>query len=90
MQTMTAFLGLGVLAGLIMLLLRSPAEALGVAQLASVIDLILAIWLQVALGSVLRHALDIPLMAGVIIVLSYTVIAFNLIARVVSPAMMGA
>jgi hypothetical protein len=29
-------------------------------------------------------------MAGVIIVLSYTVIAFNLIARVVSPAMMGA
>jgi len=90
MQTMTAFLGLGVLAGLIMLLLRSPAEAMGVAQLASVIDLILAIWLQVALGSVLRHALDIPLMAGVIIVLSYTVIAFNLIARVVSPAMMGA
>jgi hypothetical protein len=89
LQTMTAFLGLGVLAGLVMLLLRSPAEALGVAQLATFIDLILAIWLHVALGSVLRHALDIPLLAGVIIMLSYTVIAFNLIARVFPPVMMG-
>lgn len=89
MQTMAAFLGLGVLAGLVMLVLRTPAEALGVEQLATVVELILAIWLQVALGSVLRHALDIPLLAGVIIMLSYTVIAFNLIARVIPPVMMG-
>jgi hypothetical protein len=89
LQTMTAFLGLGALAGLVMLVVRSPAEALGVVQLAMFVDLILAIWLHVALGNVLRHALDIPLLAGVIIMLSYTVIAFNLIARVFPPVVMG-
>ncbi|MCB1789622.1 MAG: hypothetical protein KDJ27_04960 [Gammaproteobacteria bacterium] len=82
LQTATAFVGLGALAGLLMLIVRTPAEALGVVDVAMIIDLIVAIWLHVALGGVLRHALDIPLIAGVIIVLSYTVMAFNLIARV--------
>ena len=40
---------------------------------------------DVALGNVLRHALGIPLMPGVIIVLSYTVLALNLIARIFPP-----
>jgi hypothetical protein len=31
---------------------------------------------------VLRHALAIPLLAGVIIMLSYTVLAFNVIVRI--------
>jgi len=84
-QTATAFFGLGVLAGLIMLLIRSPAESLGITGFAMLIDLALAVWLHVALGNVLRHALGIPLMAGVIIMLSYTVLAFNLIARVFPP-----
>jgi len=89
LQTVTAFLGLGALAGLIILLVRSVAEALGVVELAGLADLVLAIWLHVALGNVLRHALDIPLLAGVIIMLSYTVIAFNLIARVFPPVMLN-
>lgn len=82
LQTATAFFGLGVLAGLVILLVRTPAEALGVAGLAMLIDLVLAVWLHIALGNVLRHALDVPLLAGVLIVLSYTVLAFNLIVRV--------
>lgn len=86
-QTASAFLGLGVLAGLIMFFVRAPAEALGVMELAMLADLVLAIWLHVALGSVLRHALEIPLLAGVVIMLSYTVLAFNLIARVFPPVM---
>jgi hypothetical protein len=77
-----AFLGLGVLAGIVMLVVKTFANALGILQFAMLIDLVLAIWLHVALGSVLRHALGIPLLAGVIIMLSYTVLAFNLIARV--------
>ncbi|MGB5199627.1 MAG: hypothetical protein WBN68_17110 [Sedimenticolaceae bacterium] len=81
-QSASAFLGLGVLAGLVMLLIRGPAEALGVTDIARLIDLLLAIWLHVALGSVLRHALAIPLLAGVIIMLSYTVLAFNVIVRI--------
>ena len=71
--------------GLIMLFVRSPAESFGVTGFAMLVDLVLAIWLHVALGNVLRHALGIPLMAGVIIMLSYTVLAFNLIARVFPP-----
>jgi hypothetical protein len=80
-QTTTAFVGLGVLAGLIMMGVRLPAEALGIKDVAVLIDLVLAVWLHVALGNVLRHALEVPLLAGVLIVLSYTMIAFNLIAR---------
>jgi hypothetical protein len=85
-QTAGAFFGLGALAGLVMLVLRAPAEALGVMDIAMLADLVLAIWLHVALGSVLRHALEIPLLAGVVIMLSYTIIAFNVIARVFPPA----
>lgn len=82
LQTASAFLGLGVLVGVVMLIVKAVAGALGVQEFAMLVDLVLAIWLQVALGSVLRHALEIPLLAGVIVMLSYTVIAFNLIARI--------
>jgi hypothetical protein len=86
-QTACAFFGLGVLAGLIMLFVRSPAEALGISGFAMLLDLILAIWLHIALGNVLRHALGVPLLAGVMITLSYTVLAFNLIARIFPPVL---
>ena len=86
-QTASAFLGLGVLAGLVMLVVRGPADALGILELAMVIDLVVAVWLHVALGNVLRHALEIPLLAGVLIVLAYTVFAFNLIAQVFPPVL---
>jgi hypothetical protein len=86
-QTASAFFGLGVLAGLIMLFIKSPAEAMGVGRLAMLVDLFLAIWLHIALGNVLRHALGIPLLAGVMIMLSYTVLAFNLIARIFPPVL---
>ncbi len=82
LQTTNAFLGLGVLAGSIMLLVKPSAEALGVSDVAMLVDLVLVVWLHVALGNVLRHALEIPMLAGVLIVLSYTVMAFSLIARV--------
>ena len=71
-----------VVAGLLMILVWAPADLLGVRDLAMLFDLVLAVWLHIALGNVLRHALEVPLLAGVMIVLSYTVLAFNLIARV--------
>lgn len=86
LQTVSAFLGLGILAGVIMLSVQALAGVLGILKFAMLFDLVVAIWLHVALGGVLRHALEIPLLAGVIIVLSYTVLAFNLIARVFPPA----
>lgn len=84
-QTASAFFGLGALAGMVMLLVRVPAGALGIMELAMLADLVVAVWLHVALGGVLRHALDMPLLAGVAIVLSYTIMAFNIIARVFPP-----
>ncbi|MCB1803027.1 MAG: hypothetical protein KDI82_15155 [Gammaproteobacteria bacterium] len=85
LQTATAFQGLGALAGLSMLLLRPPLAALGLVDVAVLIDLLLMVWLQVALGGVIRHALDLPLAAGVMIVLVYTVVAFSLVTRVFPP-----
>lgn len=85
LQTATAFVGLGVLAGIVMLLVGTPAEAFGARDIAMLVDLVLAIWLHVALGNVLKHALDIPLLAGVLIVLSYTVLAFGVITRMFPP-----
>lgn len=85
MQTVSAFLGLGVLAGLIMLVVRPFAELMGAAQFATLVDLVLAIWLHVALGSVLRHALGVPLLAGVLIVFAYTLMALSIITRIFPP-----
>ena len=81
-QTTTAFLGVGLLAGVAMLVIGALSDSLNVPELAVFADLVLAIWLHIALGHVLRHALDIPLMAGVVIVLAYTMMAFNLIIQV--------
>jgi hypothetical protein len=79
LQTTTAFLGIGLGAGVAMLLLGALAQALGAKEITVLADLLLAVWLHVVLGHVLRHALDIPLLAGVIIVFAYTMIAFNLV-----------
>jgi hypothetical protein len=46
------------------------------------VDLIVAVWLHVALGHVLRHALEVPLLAGVLIVLAYTMTAFSVVTRI--------
>ncbi len=82
LQTTTAFLGLGVLGGGAMLIARALATTLGVMDVAMLVEVVLAIWLHVALGSVLRHALDAPLVLGVIIVFCYTVLVFNLISGI--------
>jgi hypothetical protein len=85
LQTASAFLGLGALAGLVMLAVRPFAELMGATEFSTLADLILAIWLHVALGSVLRHALGVPLLAGVVIVLAYTLTAFSIITRTFPP-----
>lgn len=81
-QTATAFFGLGLLAGLLMFVVRVLADALGILDIAVLADVVLAVWLHVSLGHVLRNALEIPLMAGVIIVLAYTMMAFNVIVQI--------
>ncbi len=81
-QTASAFFGLAVLAGLVALVVAAAGRAFGALELATLINLVIAVWLHLALGSVLRHALDIPLAVGVLLMLGYTVLALNLIVRV--------
>jgi len=88
-QTATAFFGLGALAGVLMLLFRSVADMVGARELAMLSELIIAVWVHVALGHVLRHALDVPLLAGVVIVLAYSLMAFNIIAQFFPPNIPG-
>ena len=82
LQTATAFIGLGTVAGLVMMVVRGLTEPLGVTDVAVLVDLVVAVWLHVALGGVLRHALDVPLLVGVMIVLGYTVMAFSLVVSI--------
>jgi hypothetical protein len=81
-QTATAFIGLGLLAGIGRLVVVGVAGMFGGAGLTVFADVVLAIWLHFALGHVLRHALEIPLMAGIVVVFSYTILAFNVIVQV--------
>ena len=85
LQTTSAFLGLGVLAGILMTLVQIPVEAVGTPGSVALLNLVLIIWLHLALGGVLRHALEVPLALGVVIVLAYTVMSFTLIARIYPP-----
>jgi hypothetical protein len=85
LQTASAFLGLGVLAGLVMLAVHPLVELMGVGGFAMPADVLLAIWLHIALGNVLRHALGVSLPTGVLVVLTYTVLAVGIITRIFPP-----
>ena len=85
LQTAAAFLGLGLLASITMVGLTQVLLPLGAASLVILIDIVLVVWLHMALGGVLRHALGIPLPLGIGIVFTYTLIAFSLISRVFPP-----
>lgn len=79
MQTMSAFAGIGVLIGAFTLVYRSVGGALQLLPLVGVLDLVVFVWLHVALGHVLRHALQIPLAAGVVGIFAYTMLLFSVI-----------
>jgi hypothetical protein len=81
-QSASAFLGLGLLAGIARQAVVAAGTIAGGNGLLVFADVVLAVWLHFALGHVLRHALEIPLMAGVVVVFSYTIMAFNIIVQV--------
>jgi putative effector of murein hydrolase LrgA (UPF0299 family) len=85
LQTAAAFLGLGLLASVVMLSLNQVLLPLGAASLVVLIDIVIVVWLHMALGGVLRHALEVPLPLGIGIVFTYTLMAFSLISRVFPP-----
>ena len=79
-QTATASLGgsavIAVLSLPLQWMLPADAESVtGTAEAASLLFLVLIIWLQVALGHVLRHALDVSLALGIGLAFLYSMIS---------------
>ena len=77
-QTATAVFGIGVLFGVALL----PLALLGMENtpLAAFIHLIALAWSHVAIGHVLRNALEMDLWAGIVIAVGYTLVSLTLIS----------
>lgn len=79
MQTATALFGLGALFGLAVLLTTLLWRGLQIEAVAPLVLLGLLAWVHVALGHVLRHALEIELWAGIAIAVGFTVVGVLLV-----------
>lgn len=77
LQTATALFGSSIIMGLIALPLQLAIDdkAEVVAPFVSVAYLFLLIWIQVIIGHILRHALDVSMMLGVGLALTYSVLS---------------
>lgn len=84
-QTATAVYGISVLFGLVMLVVQLLAEGLELAPLAAVVNLIALGWIHVALGHVLRNALEMDLWAGIVIAVGFTIIGLTLVNTYIPP-----
>lgn len=85
-QTMVAVFGLNALFTLLLLFANLFADGMTPSPMSSLISLIALGWVHVALGHVLRHALEMELWAGIVIALGYTVIGFTLVSTYLPPA----
>lgn len=84
-QTATALFGLGAMYGLAMLLPHLLALASGANQLAGLLMLALLVWVHVAMGHVLRHAMDQSLGVGIALAVGISVVAFVVVGNLFPP-----
>jgi hypothetical protein len=84
-QTLTAIYGIAALFNLAMLVLRWVTGTEQLEALFAFASLVLLAWVHVAVGHVLRHALDTELWAGIAIAVAYTVIGLVLVSAYVAP-----
>jgi hypothetical protein len=84
-QTTTALFGLGVLYELMMLLPHLLALATGASQLAGLLMLALLVWLHVAMGHVLRHAMDQSLGVGIALAVGVSAVTFVVVVNLFPP-----
>ena len=89
-QTASALLGSGALLGLLLLPIIALSQAgEGLAQLASPLWLVLFAWSLTVTGHVLRHALQLPFPAGVLLALVYFVLSLSLVQALFPGAVEG-
>lgn len=86
-QSYSAFLGIGLLGGLLVLLFRVLAELSGVNALLDVSGLVLFFWLMVVMAHIVRHSFDMPLPFAILVVFLYTMVIISLTAYLFPPEM---
>jgi len=84
LQTLTALYGLGALFSLAMLLPQGLALG-GGGPLAMLLMLALLVWAQVAMGHVLRHALDTGLGTGILLAVGVSAVSFVVVGNLFPP-----
>lgn len=82
-QTITTIYGLGALFGVVMLLPQGLALGTGADQLAGLLMLGVLVWAHVAIGHVLRHALDQGLAAGIALAVGISAVSFVVVGNLV-------
>ena len=89
MQTAAAVYGVGVLFGLVMLVVQLLSDGFRLEPLAAMVNLVALGWIHVAMGHILRHALEMELWAGIVIAVGYTIIGLTLVNTYIPPVAMS-
>lgn len=90
LQTLTALYGLGTLFGLVMLFPQQLSLLTEANQLAGLLMLAVLVWAHVAMGHVLRHALDKRLAAGIALAVGISAASFVVVGNLFPVPMPGA
>jgi len=88
-QTLAAMYGITLMFSALLAVLQWVAVTLNLEVLAAFASLVLLAWVHVALGHVLRHALDMDLWAGIVIAIGFTVISLVLVSAYLPPPTAG-
>ncbi len=81
LQTVTAFWGVGAFVGTVMLCYQSLLTLLGMTEVIALFDLLLVLWVNIALANVLRHSMEIPMFPALLVIFAFTMLSFTLITR---------
>lgn len=82
MQTVTALFGIGALYGLVVTIVQGLTMGIaGGASVGSLLILVLLVWAHVAMGHVLRHALDQSLPAGIALAIGVSAVSFVVVGN---------
>lgn len=75
-QAFTAFLGIEVLSGLLMMVYQTIGSLLQIPELVGILNLIMVVWIPVVYGNIVRHTFELPMLFSILIVFFYTMFAF--------------
>lgn len=81
LQSYSALLGVGAFFALLLLIVRALETITAVTGLSELASLLVFFWVIAAMAHVLRHSLEIPLAAAIVIVFLYTMLVVGLTSQ---------